>query len=111
MLFVGLVIEDAFKSVGGDPFIGRRLGTLLLDAGFERIEVAAGYSPAISNVAATAAWCLGRLSDAAFCARVVRRGWISAEQLADMPAAISAWRDSPAAVVGVAECMGLGWKT
>jgi parallel beta-helix repeat protein len=53
---------------------------------------------------------LGRLTDAAFWERVVRRGWISTEQLSEMARAITAWRKSAASVIGLAECMALAWK-
>jgi hypothetical protein len=55
MRFASLVIEDAFEAVGGDLVIGRRLGTLLLDAGFEHVEVTPVYSAAMSNAGASAA--------------------------------------------------------
>jgi ubiquinone/menaquinone biosynthesis C-methylase UbiE len=109
-LFNGLVIEDAFKSVGGDPFIGRRLGTLLRDAGFERLDVTPAYALTFSNARGLAAWVLARLGDAAFSERVVRRGWISAEQLADLSKSIKAWGESDTSVAAVAECTALGWK-
>src|SRR5262249_16407389 len=45
-----LVMEDGFKSARRDPFIGRRLGTLLHAAGFERLELTPALSPALSHV-------------------------------------------------------------
>jgi hypothetical protein len=72
ILFVRLVIEDAFKSVGGDPLIGRRLGTLSLDAGFERVEVTPGYSPAISNVSLSTRMAESRCFSP--CARAINSG-------------------------------------
>jgi SAM-dependent methyltransferase len=110
MLFNHLLIEDAFKSVGGDPCIGRRLGTLLMEAGFERVQLTPGYAPALSDVQAGAAFVLARLADASFVERVVRRGWITAEQLSALPKAVEAWRDSSSSVVAVAECMAVAWK-
>ena len=71
-----LIGEDAFKSVGGDPFIARRLGTLLLASGLERVEVVPGHSPALSSVGAVANFFSARLADVAFTSRVTRRGWI-----------------------------------
>src|SRR5215831_2648810 len=53
-LINSLIMEDGFKSVGGDPFIGRRLATLLHAAGFERVELTPSLSPALSNVQAAA---------------------------------------------------------
>jgi ubiquinone/menaquinone biosynthesis C-methylase UbiE len=109
-LFNRVLIEDAFTAAGGDAFIGRRLGTLLDEAGFERVQLAPGYAPALSNVQAVAGFVLARLADTAFTARVVRRGWITAEQLSSMPRAVEAWRDSRASLIAVAECTALGWK-
>jgi len=79
MLLNRLIGEDAFKSVGGDPFIARRLGTLLLAAGLERVEVVPGYSPALSSVGAVANFFSARLPNVAFTSRVTRRGWITEE--------------------------------
>ena len=76
MLLNRLIGEDAFKSVGGDPFIARRLGTLLLASGLERVEVVPGHSPALSSVGAVANFFSARLADVAFTSRVTRRGWI-----------------------------------
>jgi len=109
-LFNSLVIEDAFKSVGGDAFIGRRLGTLLRDAGFERLEITPAYALTFSNARALAGWALARLADGEFAERVVRRGWISAEEMADLPKSIETWGNDETSVVAAAECMVLGWK-
>jgi SAM-dependent methyltransferase len=66
MLLNRLIGEDAFKSVAGDPFIARRLGTLLLASGLERVEVVPGHSPALSSVGAVANFFSARLADVAF---------------------------------------------
>jgi SAM-dependent methyltransferase len=105
-----LIIEDGFKSAGGDPCIGRRLGTLLHAAGFERLELTPALSPALSNVQAVAGFAQRRLNDPEFVARVVRRGWITAEQIAELARAILVWSESDESVVAVGECMAIGWK-
>jgi len=109
-MFNNVVIEDAYKSAGSDPFIGRRLATLLHAAGFERVELSAAYSPALSNVQAIAAFAQQRLADREFVARVVRRGWITAEQLADVARAVQVWSESEESIVALAECIAIGWK-
>jgi|SRR5579859_1332844 len=109
-LINSLVIEDAFKSGGSDPFVGRRLGTLLHAAGFERVELWPSYSPALSNVQAIAALVQKWLTDPEYVARVVRRGWITAEQLAELPRAVQVWSESEESIVAVAECIAIGWK-
>jgi hypothetical protein len=105
-----LVAEDGFKSAGGDPFIGRRLGTLLHAAGFERLELTSAISPALSNVQAIAGFAQRRLNDPEFVARVVRRGWITAEQSAELARATLVWSESDESVVAFGECIAIGWK-
>jgi hypothetical protein len=105
-----LIINDAYIAVGGDPFIGRRLATLLAEAGFEDMQLTPSYAPALSNVHAVAAFVLARLSDAAFTERVVRRGWITAERLTEMAGEVEVWRDSKSSVFAVAECMAIAWR-
>lgn len=109
-LINALIMEDGFKSAGGDPFIGRRLATLLHAAGFERVEVAPSLSPALSNVQVVAGFAQRRLADPEFVARVVRRGWITAEQIAGLAGAVHVWSESNESVVAVGECMAIGWK-
>lgn len=109
-LINNLVIEDGFKSSGGDPFIGRRLATLLREAGFERVETAPSYSPALSDVRTLAAFALRRLGDPEFTARVVRRGWVTAEQISEMSRVVEAWEGSDDSVGAVAECMAIALK-
>jgi SAM-dependent methyltransferase len=105
-----LILEDAFKAVGGDPFIGERLAVLLNEAGFTHVQLRPGYAPALSNVHAIAAFLLARLNDRAFADSVVRRGWITAEQLSGMAAAVEVWRASDSSVAAMAECTAIAWK-
>ncbi|MBV9173218.1 MAG: hypothetical protein JOZ81_24400, partial [Chloroflexi bacterium] len=49
-----------------------------------------------------------RLNDPEFVARVVRRGWITAEQIAELAPAILVWSQSDESVVAVGECMAIG---
>jgi SAM-dependent methyltransferase len=79
-------------------------------AHFKRVQLRPGNAPALSNVHAIAEFGLARLNDCAFADSVVRRGWISAEQLSGMAAAVEAWRASDSSVVAMAECTAIGWK-
>src|SRR5262249_41688781 len=105
-----LIMEDGFKSVGGDPFIGRRLATLLHAAGFERVELPPSLSPALSNVQAAAGFVQRRLADPEFVERVVRRGWVTAEQVANLTRAVQVLGESDESVIAVSECIAIGWK-
>jgi len=105
-----LIMEDGFKAAGGDPFIGRRLASLFHAAGFERVELTPCLSPALSNVQAVAGFAQRRLADPEFVARVVRRGWITVEQLVVLAGAIRVWSDSNESVVALGECTAIGWK-
>jgi SAM-dependent methyltransferase len=106
--FNGLLIDD-WKAAGGDPFFGRHLGVLLREAGFERLEIAPSCAPALSHPSAWAS-AAERLGDPEFAARVVGRGSLTADQIAHLATAISAWSTSPEAVVAAAECTALAWK-
>ena len=105
-----LIIEDGFKSAGGDPFIGRRLANLLHAADFERVEATPCLSPALSDVQTVAGFAQRRLTDPQFIARVVRRGWITAEEIADLARAVRVWSESHESVVAIGECIVIGWK-
>jgi hypothetical protein len=69
-----------------------------------------GYSPALSSCEAVLAFGRARLGDADFRERVVRRGWISREQLESLGPAMESWAANPGSVIGVAECTATAWK-
>lgn len=104
-----LTIED-WKSRGGDPFLGRRLGELLREAGFERVELLAGCAPALSNRQAVGAFARRRLAEPDFIQRVVERRWITLEQLREIEEAIRIWAASDDSVVALAECAAIARK-
>jgi SAM-dependent methyltransferase len=108
-LFNSLLIED-WKAAGGDPFLGRRLGLLLREAGFERLELTPNCAPALSIPEVWAGAAQRLETEPEFAARSVQRGCITAEQVVGLADAIQQWAASPDSAVAAAECTAIGWK-
>jgi ubiquinone/menaquinone biosynthesis C-methylase UbiE len=105
-----ILVDDRFRSMGGDPFIGRRLAALFQEAGFEKVLATPGYAPAFSDPHAIAAAIIRFIGEGQFSARILEHDWLSAEQLAGMPEAVRVWGESDASVAAFAECMAIGRK-
>jgi SAM-dependent methyltransferase len=101
---------DDIAVSGGDPFIGRRMKSLLVAFGFERVDALPSFSPALSSVQAIGALFSRRLQEPDFVERVVKRGRHSADRLREMAGEIARWMNDDSSIVGISECTALGWK-
>ena len=99
-----------WRADGGDPCLGLRLGSLLRQAGFEQIEQRPMYSPALSDVQATARAVLPALDRADLRERAVGRGWITRATWDRLAEQITTWAADETSVAALAECSAIGVK-
>ncbi len=104
--------ERIRRAGGGDTRIGARLGTLLANAGFERIEASAAVNAVgTARAAALAAEFNARYFEAPeLRARAMSAGWATDGELAEAAAAWRDWGRTPGAFQATFWCQALGWK-
>jgi SAM-dependent methyltransferase len=107
---VNQMLIEAFKEVGADPFIGRKLKALLREAGFVDVYASPRYSPALSSVEGFGATFGKRLLETDFIEKVVARGKHSAEDLKTLAQRVARWAADPDSILGASECETLAWK-
>jgi ubiquinone/menaquinone biosynthesis C-methylase UbiE len=97
---------------GGDLATGERLRGILLDAGFERIEMNATYSinSTTEDMLGVVDVLLRLHTDAEMKAVAIERGWADAEYFKRLEAGMKAWAENPGSIWAVARCQALGWK-
>ncbi len=98
---------------GGNPFYSRHLRGLLLEAGFARTEghaVAADYYGTLAETRRWAGVVNGVIGSPAFVNLVTSENWITAAELAKMPAVVARWAERPDAFYAVMYCAAVGWK-
>jgi SAM-dependent methyltransferase len=99
-----------WRADGGDPCLGVRLWSLLREAGFEQIEQWPMYSPALSDVQATARAVLPALDRADLRDRAVARGWVTRATWDRLAEQIATWAADETAVAAFAECSAIAVK-
>lgn len=104
------LIERLRSAEGGDARIGRRLGSLLAEAGFEGVTASAtvAVDGAREAAARSAAFWSGYLSSPELRDHVVVLGWASEEELEAMSAAWVAWGEAPGAFWARYWCEAIG---
>lgn len=95
---------------GGDPRIGRRLGTLLAQAGFEgiRCSASAGVDGSADAAGRTGEFWARYFEAPEFVAHVTAAGWADAAALSGMAAAWRAWGQAPGAFWARFWCEAVG---
>ena len=96
---------------GADPFIGRRLRSLLHELGLRRVEAGASYechgtSESVQMIAETA---LSYFSGP-FTEQVVALGWMGQLEVEQINAAWRVWGENPNAFWARSWCEAVGWK-
>jgi SAM-dependent methyltransferase len=99
-----------WRADGGDPCLGLRLGGLLRQAGFEQIQQRPIYSPALSDVQATARAVLPALDRADLRERAVARGWVTRATWDQLAGQIATWAADETSIAAFAECSAIGVK-
>jgi SAM-dependent methyltransferase len=104
--------RELWRTIGSDPYLGRRLRGLLLRAGF--IDVAAStMCLSYGTDAAVRDFGTGRAEDCTddwYMTQAQRHGLATADELAAMRAAWLAWSESPDSYAAFAWCQVLGRK-
>jgi ubiquinone/menaquinone biosynthesis C-methylase UbiE len=97
---------------GGEPFMGRRLGTWLCRAGFRRVTMAASYVSAGTPEEKQAVYEeQARLcEEGAWMEQAIALGWISRDGREHLRTALRAEGVDPEAFSAVASCEVVGWK-
>jgi SAM-dependent methyltransferase len=93
---------------GGNVRLGRRLGVLLEDAGFERIQLTARYE-SYEERGRIAEYLAARIEDAERIDDAVARGWAAPGEPVELAAALRRWSREPAALFAQAWVAALGW--
>jgi SAM-dependent methyltransferase len=104
--------ENLWAVEGSDPFLGRHLRRLLLDAGFEQV-VASAKAISYGTVELVEEFGLGRADDCDnpwYSAAAMDNGLATAEDLASMRRAWRAWAGSPSSYAAFTWCRALGRK-
>jgi SAM-dependent methyltransferase len=97
---------------GHDPETGRRVGGLLLEAGFSDLKFAAVYeSFADPKRAGAFAYVSAGLLAEGWGETFTSRGWATAAELDEMRAAWQRFAASPGAIFAAAWCEAVAWKT
>ena len=96
---------------GADPFIGRRLRSLLSETGLKRIEASASYEchgthESVQLTAEVASiYFSGVLAD-----QIIELGWMDRSEIEIINAAWKAWGDDPSSFWARSWCEAIGWK-
>lgn len=96
---------------GADPFIGRRLRSLLREIGLKRIEASASYEchgthEAVELTADVAS----SYFSGAFADQAVELGWMDHAEIETIKTAWKAWGTDPSAFWARSWCEAIGWK-
>jgi ubiquinone/menaquinone biosynthesis C-methylase UbiE len=108
-LFFQMAMHN-WRADGGDPCLGRRLATLLREAGFEQIEQQPRYSPALADPKTTASVIVSMLERPDARARVVGRGWMTGATWDRLAEDITTWAAAEDAIAAFAECAATASK-
>ncbi len=106
------VRERLWRLAGADPFLGRELRRVVIEAGFDAVEATTkAFSYGTTDlVRAFAAGRGGECADADYVADAVEAGLATPAELAQMADAWSAWGESPAAYASFTWCRAVGRK-
>lgn len=106
------VYEADWEGTGGHPRLGRRLGGLLLGAGFVDVKASASYE--VYNDVDTRKFMadivVSRLSETDFVKRVLERKLADTAELERMKAAYLSWQARPDGFMALAHGEAVGWK-
>jgi SAM-dependent methyltransferase len=102
------MIVAEIKNLGGDPFLGCRLSSMLRQAGFGRVEMTVEPSPTLSHPSRVGPIYLELARDQEFIQAAGSR--FRAGELHDLPQKILRWMHDPDAACGISECVALARK-
>jgi len=107
---LGTLVGDI--QFGRDPHVGLHLSTLVLEAGFGRVEQTASYEcfSTRESIKGIADMLSERFSQPEFVDRVVNRGLTDRRSVEEMLANLKVWREHPASSRASAWCEAVGWK-
>lgn len=106
------IFEADWEGVGGHPRLGRRLGGLLIEAGFVEVEASASYEIYSDLEGRRFIGQLGvsRWSEADFVKRIIERELASYDEIAAIKEAWRAWPELPDAFFAIAHGEVVGRK-
>jgi len=104
--------EEVWKSVSGDPQIGRQLGMLFPDAGFIEVKMSASYDVfyGLESCRSYAQIFVDRIAEVDFVERVTGSGLAKTEELEAIKTAFLAWAELPGAFLGYSHGEAIGRK-
>jgi ubiquinone/menaquinone biosynthesis C-methylase UbiE len=107
------VLHEAYWiNVGGHPRLGRQLGKLLTETGFNRVEMSASYYvyDSLEKRRFIAPIMINRLGETGFFERTTSRGLTNVEELENIKKALLAWQEFPCAIFAHSQCEAIGRK-
>ena len=104
-------LKKMIASHGGDGSRGKQFRARLVNAGFVDIQMSASYESfgTPEGVRAWAEMCAGAVEDPKFIERVVSRGLVDGETLAEYATACREWAQHPGAFHARTWCEAIGW--
>lgn len=96
---------------GADPFIGRKLRSLLSEIGLKRIEASASYEcHGTSESVQLTAEVASSYFSGAFAEQTIKLGWMDRSEIEIINAAWKAWGEDSNAFWARSWCEAIGWK-
>ena len=96
---------------GGDPFIGRRLRSLLTEIGLKRIEASASYECHGTPESVQYTVDIGsNYFSGVFADQVIELGWMDRSEIENIVADWKIWGETPGAFWARSWCEAIGWK-
>jgi ubiquinone/menaquinone biosynthesis C-methylase UbiE len=96
---------------GADPFVGRRLRSLLNETGLKRIEASASYEcSGTSESVQAAAEGASTYFSGIFAEQAIGLGWMDRSAIETIRTAWKAWGENPNAFLARSWCEAIGWK-
>jgi ubiquinone/menaquinone biosynthesis C-methylase UbiE len=94
---------------GGDPYVGRKLKSLLRQSGFIEIKTSASYE-CYQNPTLIAEYLAMRIEGSETTDKAVEKGWTNPEAIEVMSKALRDWSNHPDALFAQAWCEAIGRK-
>lgn len=94
---------------GGDPYVGRKLKSLLRQSGFIEIKTSASYE-CYQNPTLIAEYLAMRIEGSETTDKAVEKGWTNPEAIEIMSKALRDWSNHPDALFAQAWCEAIGRK-
>jgi ubiquinone/menaquinone biosynthesis C-methylase UbiE len=97
---------------GGNPYLPRRYGEILRQAGFAKAQITASVElyATPENIRQWGQVAAAQIRDSAFVERVIEQGWADGDTVEEMSKAVTVWSEHPDAFRAIIACEAVAWK-